>query len=191
MPVETAFTDRMKEQVNLLLTAITNTQSQHSTDLTNLQKRTQPIRTLSRTSGKGWRNCNHSLSPQEPTPPPQRAGSQPLLWEGGPMIRMQPPQCTWPRTHQQLQLDIDMQDAFVPGPRRGYLVIPYKPKDNESEPTMISRLTQAIQQVRQASQPTGSRDTKWATQTLVVRLFTNTRKTTQNTFSRQRQACTS
>ena len=36
--VERAFTDRMKEQANLL-TAITNTQSQHSTDFANLQNK--------------------------------------------------------------------------------------------------------------------------------------------------------
>ena len=52
-------------------------------------------------------------------------------------------------------LDIDMQDAVVPGLPRGYLVIPYKPKDNESEQTMYSQITQAIQQVRQVNQPTG------------------------------------
>ena len=36
--VETAFTERMKEQVSLL-TAVTNTQTQHSTDLANLQSK--------------------------------------------------------------------------------------------------------------------------------------------------------
>ena len=55
-----------------------------------------------------------------------------------------------------LHLDIDMQEAFVPGLRRGYLVIPYKPKVNENERAMFSRLAQAIQQVKQAKQATGA-----------------------------------
>ena len=52
-----------------------------------------------------------------------------------------------------LQLNIDMQDAFVPGIRRGYLVIPYKPKGHENERAMFSRLNQATQQVRQPIKP--------------------------------------
>ena len=49
-----------------------------------------------------------------------------------------------------------MEDAFVPGLRRGYLVVPYKPRQQETERTMFQRLTQAIQQVRQAQQATGA-----------------------------------
>ena len=44
----------------------------------------------------------------------------------------------------------------MPGLRRGYLVVPYKPRGNESEHVMFQRLTQVIQKVRQARQATGA-----------------------------------
>ena len=34
---------------------------------------------------------------------------------------------------QTLKLDMDMQEAFVPGVRRGYLVVPYRPRSSENE----------------------------------------------------------
>ena len=55
-----------------------------------------------------------------------------------------------------LQLDVDMEKSFVPGVRRGYLVVPYMPRTNESEGNMHNRLTSAIQKVRQAHRATGA-----------------------------------
>ena len=48
------------------------------------------------------------------------------------------------------RLDIDMQDAFVPGLPRGYWLF------GDPLQAMLSRLTTAIQQMRQANQPTGA-----------------------------------
>ena len=49
-----------------------------------------------------------------------------------------------------------MEEALVPGVRRGYLVIPYATHNMESEGNMHGRLTAAIQKVRQAHQATGA-----------------------------------
>ena len=51
-----------------------------------------------------------------------------------------------------LQLDVDMEEAFVPGVRRGYLVIPYNARREETDGHTHNRLTTAIQKVRQANQ---------------------------------------
>ena len=53
------------------------------------------------------------------------------------------------------QLDVDMEEAFVPGVRRGYLVIPYNARREETDGHMHKRLTTAIQKVRQANRATG------------------------------------
>ena len=55
-----------------------------------------------------------------------------------------------------LQLEVDMEEAFVQGVRRGYLVVPCGPRNNESEGNMHVRLTAAIQKVRQARKATGA-----------------------------------
>ena len=65
--VETAFTDRMKEQVNLL-TAITNTQPQHSTDLASLH-------TKDKANQDASQDIRQRLEKLEAQPLPSRATS--------------------------------------------------------------------------------------------------------------------
>ena len=54
-------------------------------------------------------------------------------------------------TASQLRLDIDMGAAFVPGIRRGYAIIPIRPKDDESEEQHRQRIQNALQKVRNAN----------------------------------------
>ena len=54
-------------------------------------------------------------------------------------------------TASQLRLDIDMGGAFVPGIRRGYAIIPIRPKDDESEEQHRQRIQNALQKVRNAN----------------------------------------
>ena len=69
------------------------------------------------------------------------------------MIKTQASRCNAVNS---LKLDVDMSEAFVPGVRRGYLVVPYATRHMETESNMHSRLTAAIQTVRQAHQATGA-----------------------------------
>ena len=152
--VEAAFTDRMKEQITLL-TAITATQSQHSADLANFQSK-------DKANQDTFQDIQQRLAKLEAQPLLSRATStttaqdrQPALIMGGwaddqeaaTTLHLAKEACN------NLKLDIDMQDAFVPGIRRGYLVSPHKLKENENEQAMFSRFTQAIHLVRQANQP--------------------------------------
>ena len=156
--VETAFTERMKEQVNLLA-AITNTQSQHTNDLVALQQQDQ-LRQDAITS------MQQRLAKLETNPPRQPNTSstttaedrQPALIMGGwaddqdASTTLQLAKDTVARP----KLDVDLEEAFVPGIRRGYLVIPYGPRGNETDGNMYSRLAAAIQTVRAARQATGA-----------------------------------
>ena len=147
----------MKEQVNLL-TAITNTQSQHSTDLANLQLKDKANQDL-------FKDIQQRLTKLETHPTPTRATStttaedrQPALIMGGwaddqeanTTLQLAKEAC------HNLKLDIDMRDAFVPGLRCGYLLIPCKPGDQEPAQAMYTLLTQAIQIARQTHQATGA-----------------------------------
>ena len=145
--VETAFKERTKEPVNLL-TAITSTQNQHSADLLNLQQK-------DKVNQDATQDIQQRLTKLETHPVLlSRANStttmedkQPALIMGGwaddqeasTTLQLANDACA------KLQLEIDMQDAFVPGLRRGYLVIPYQPEDHENERAMFSRFTQATQ----------------------------------------------
>ena len=149
----------MKEQVTLL-TAITQTQTQHSADLLSLQQQDRNTQATITT-------IQDRLAKLEVAPPAMqtRANSsttaeerQPALIMGGwaddqeatTTLRLAKDAATT------LQLDVDMEQAFVPGVRRGYLVIPYAARRAESEGNMHARLTAAIQKVRQANQATGA-----------------------------------
>ena len=51
----------------------------------------------------------------------------------------------------ELRLDLDMRDAFVPGIRRGYAIVPLIRKDNESSEDQRARVQHCIRQVRNAN----------------------------------------
>ena len=156
--VETQFTERMQEQVNLL-TAITNTQSQHTNDLIALQqqdKHTQEsITTLQDRLAKLETQPQRQPHASSTTTAEDR---QPALIMGG-WADDQEASTTLQLAKDavnNLHLDMDMEEAFVPGIRRGYLVVPYGPRNRESDGSMHGRLTAAIQKVRQAHQATGA-----------------------------------
>ena len=51
----------------------------------------------------------------------------------------------------QLRLDIDFGEAFVPGIRRGYAIVPYTARSGETESHFQERLRGAMARVRQAN----------------------------------------
>ncbi|CAE7528629.1 unnamed protein product [Symbiodinium sp. CCMP2592] len=51
----------------------------------------------------------------------------------------------------QLRVDLDMEAAFCPGIRRGYVIIPYKARPNETGGELRDRLQQALRRVRTAN----------------------------------------
>ena len=55
----------------------------------------------------------------------------------------------------QLRLDIDFGEAFVPGIRRGYAIVPYTTRPGETEGQCQERLREAMTRVRQANILTG------------------------------------
>ena len=55
----------------------------------------------------------------------------------------------------QLRLDIDLSEAFVPGIRRGYVIVPYSTRTGETESQCQERLRGAMARVRQANILTG------------------------------------
>ena len=156
--VESQFTERMQEQVNLL-TAITHTQSQHTNDLIALQqqdKQTQAsIATIQERLVKLETQPQRQPFASSTTTAEDR---QPALIMGG-WADDQEANTTLQLAKdavKSLQLDVDMEEAFVPGIRRGYLVVPYGPRNKESDGGMHARLTAAIQRVRQERQATGA-----------------------------------
>ena len=50
-----------------------------------------------------------------------------------------------------LRVDVDVDQAFVPGVRRGYAILPYGPRDNETAQDLRERLSGALRRVRQAN----------------------------------------
>ena len=157
--VENAFAERMKEQVSLL-TAITHTQTQQSADLAALHQQDKHTQATITT-------LQDRLAKLECKPPTYQARTdstttaeerQPALIMGG-WADDQDAAITLQLAKDavtSMQLDVDMEDAFVPGVRRGYLVIPYNTRREETDSHMHSRLTTAIQKVRQANQATGA-----------------------------------
>ena len=55
----------------------------------------------------------------------------------------------------QLRLDIDFGEAFVPGIRRGYAIVPYTTRPGETEGQCQERLRESMTRVRQANILTG------------------------------------
>ena len=55
----------------------------------------------------------------------------------------------------QLRLDIDVGEAFVPGIRRGYVIVPYSARTGETESQCQERLRGAMSRERQANILTG------------------------------------
>ena len=55
-----------------------------------------------------------------------------------------------------LRIDIDTEQAFVLGVRRGYAILPYAPRDGEDQQQMRDRLSAALRRVRQANVQTGT-----------------------------------
>ncbi|CAE7205709.1 unnamed protein product [Symbiodinium sp. CCMP2592] len=58
----------------------------------------------------------------------------------------------------QLRVDLDMEAAFCPGVRRGYVIIPYKARPNETGGELRDRLQQALRRVRTANIAMGRKD---------------------------------
>ena len=56
-----------------------------------------------------------------------------------------------------LRLDLDVQDAFVPGLRRGYCIIPLHKKGGETDDQQRTRVQACIRQVRNANVTVGTR----------------------------------
>ena len=59
---------------------------------------------------------------------------------------------------QELKIDVDLEGAFVPGLRRGYVIVPMLPRRDENGDDMRLRIQQAVQQVRAANITLGTRD---------------------------------
>ena len=59
---------------------------------------------------------------------------------------------------QELQVDVDLGEAFVPGLRRGYIIVPMTPRQNETGDEMRTRVQQAVLRVRNANLVLGTRD---------------------------------
>ena len=67
-----------------------------------------------------------------------------------------------------LQLQISMADAFVPGVRRGFVLIPISPRDGESEEAMRQRIQSCIRRVNASNislgwKPDGNQARLWLT----------------------------
>ena len=156
--VESAFAEHMQEQVNVL-TAITNTQSQHTSDLIALQQQDKVNKETIITIQQRLEKLEANPPRQQHTKPTTTVEDrQPALIMGG-WADDQEANSTLQLAKDavaSLQLDVDMEKSFVPGVRRGYLVVPYMPRTNESEGNMHNRLTSAIQKVRQARRATGA-----------------------------------
>jgi hypothetical protein len=51
----------------------------------------------------------------------------------------------------ELRLDLDLNEMFVPGVRRGYAIMPYGPRERESDVQMRQRLQGALNKVKAAN----------------------------------------
>ncbi|CAE7492290.1 unnamed protein product [Symbiodinium sp. CCMP2592] len=58
----------------------------------------------------------------------------------------------------QLRLDLDMDSAFCPGVRRGYVIIPYQARRNEAGGELRERLQQALRRIRNANVVMGRKE---------------------------------
>ncbi|CAE7712228.1 pol [Symbiodinium sp. CCMP2592] len=57
----------------------------------------------------------------------------------------------------ELHIDIDMDDAFVPGIRRGFAIVPVAARANESQGDFRARLREALKEIRESKVITGQR----------------------------------
>ena len=62
------------------------------------------------------------------------------------------------KTFQELQVDVDLDGAFVPGLRRGYIIVPMTARADESGDDVRSRVQQAVLRVRTVNVTLGTRD---------------------------------
>ena len=62
------------------------------------------------------------------------------------------------RPKRELQLDIDATEAFVPGKRRGYAILPFLARRGESNDDARRRAMKAVQRVRAANVILGRRE---------------------------------
>ena len=58
---------------------------------------------------------------------------------------------------ERLQVDLDLQEAFVPGLRRGFAIIPINPRDGETQDSFRNRIRSALRQIREARIVAGDR----------------------------------
>ncbi|CAE7190571.1 NSNH, partial [Symbiodinium necroappetens] len=56
-----------------------------------------------------------------------------------------------------LQCNLDLQDAFVPGIRRGFAIVPIAPRPQEDVPDYRRRIREALQKIREAKIITGEK----------------------------------
>ena len=56
-----------------------------------------------------------------------------------------------------LQCDLDIEDAFVPGLRRGFAIVPIQPRLSETTADFRRRIREALQRIREAKIVTGNR----------------------------------
>ena len=54
-----------------------------------------------------------------------------------------------------LRIDIDTEQAFVPGVRRGYAILPYEPREGEDQQRMRERLLRGTQAGAPCQHPDG------------------------------------
>ncbi|CAE7904274.1 X-element\ORF2, partial [Symbiodinium necroappetens] len=58
---------------------------------------------------------------------------------------------------ERLQVDLDLSEAFVPGLRRGFAIVPINPREGENQESFRSRIRTALRQIREARIVTGDR----------------------------------
>ncbi|CAE7709541.1 unnamed protein product, partial [Symbiodinium necroappetens] len=58
---------------------------------------------------------------------------------------------------ERLQVDLDLQEAFVPGLRRGFAILPVNPREGEGQEPFRNRVRMALKQIREARIVTGDR----------------------------------
>ena len=58
---------------------------------------------------------------------------------------------------EELEIDIDMADSFVPGLRRGFAIVPIAPRAGEDQSTFRSRIRDSLRHIREAKVITGQK----------------------------------
>ena len=57
----------------------------------------------------------------------------------------------------ELQIDLDMEEAFVPGLRRGFAVVPIAPREGEGQWSFQSRIRESLKHIRESKVITGQK----------------------------------